>query len=63
MQVVKILKGDDCTSEIVGHSQQHLMLRRAHSEELFDAEEYNKTMCLDDLDRHMEIVLGTCNDV
>jgi hypothetical protein len=63
MQVVKILKGDDQTLELVKQCQQS-KLQRTYLDELFDAEEYNPTKTtLNDLDRHMETVLGVCNDV
>ncbi|KAE8076903.1 hypothetical protein FH972_015524 [Carpinus fangiana] len=62
-QVVKILKGDDQTLELVKQCQQS-KLQRTYLDELFDAEEYNPTKTtLNDLDRHMETVLGVCNDV
>ncbi|XP_035548344.1 receptor-like cytosolic serine/threonine-protein kinase RBK2 isoform X1 [Juglans regia] len=56
-QVVKILKGEDSALELVKQCQQP-RLRRTYSEELSDAEEYNSTKCLTDLDLHMNIVLG-----
>ena len=61
MQVEKILKGDVRTLDFVKQCQQS-KIQRTYTEELFDAEEYNSTKYLNDLDRHMEIVLGNCND-
>ncbi|KAM6545297.1 hypothetical protein CsatB_026033 [Cannabis sativa] len=61
-QVVQILKGDEDSSEIVKLRQKSKM-RRTYSEELFDAEEYNSTKYLSDVNKHMETVLGSSNDV
>lgn len=60
MQIVQIMKGDGvCDLELV--KRQKSKLRRTYSEELLDAEEYNSTKYLSDIDRHLEIVLGTCH--
>ncbi|PON80249.1 Mitogen-activated protein kinase kinase kinase [Parasponia andersonii] len=61
-QVVQILKGDEGSLEVVKQRQKS-KLRRTYSEELFDAEEYNSTKYLNDLDRHMETILGLSNDL
>lgn len=58
-QVVQILKGDEVGLEFV--QRQKSKLRRTYSEELLDAEEYNSTKYLSDIDRHLEVVLGTCH--
>lgn len=60
MQIVQILKGDGVYNlELV--KRQKSKLQRTYSEELLDAEEYNSTKYLSDIDRHLEIVLGTCH--
>lgn len=43
--------------------RQKSKLERTYSEELFDAEEYNSTKYLNDIDRYMETVLGPFNEV
>ncbi|XP_022138335.1 receptor-like cytosolic serine/threonine-protein kinase RBK2 isoform X2 [Momordica charantia] len=58
-EVVQILKGDEVGKELV--KRQKSKLQRTYSEELLDAEEYNSTKYLSDMDRHLEVVLGTCN--
>lgn len=59
MQIVQILKGDEDSLQRV--KRQKSKLRRTYSAELLDAEEYNSTKYLTDMDRHLEIVLGTCD--
>ncbi|KAL0537940.1 hypothetical protein IC582_026931 [Cucumis melo] len=59
-EIVQILKGDGVYNlELV--KRQKSKLQRTYSEELLDAEEYNSTKYLSDIDRHLEIVLGTCH--
>ncbi|KAG7026277.1 Receptor-like cytosolic serine/threonine-protein kinase RBK2, partial [Cucurbita argyrosperma subsp. argyrosperma] len=58
-EIVQILKGDEDSLERV--KRQKSKLRRTYSAELLDAEEYNSTKYLTDMDRHLEIVLGTCD--
>ncbi|KAL5541755.1 hypothetical protein UlMin_009465 [Ulmus minor] len=61
-QVVQILKGEEGGLE-VETKRQKSKLRRTYSEELFDAEDYNSTKYLNDLDRHMKTVLGQSSEV
>ncbi|XP_022740579.1 receptor-like cytosolic serine/threonine-protein kinase RBK2 [Durio zibethinus] len=61
-QVVNILKGDlSCLESLKQHEK--AVLQRTYSEEIHDAEEYNSTKYLNDLNRQMEILLGQSNDV
>ncbi|XP_021905029.1 receptor-like cytosolic serine/threonine-protein kinase RBK2 [Carica papaya] len=60
-QVVQILKGDNCKLEQM-KKRQMSKLQRTYSEELLDAEDYNSSKYLNDLNRHMEIVMSPCND-
>ncbi|CBI26143.3 hypothetical protein VitviT2T_006406 [Vitis vinifera] len=55
-QVVQVLKGREDISTL-GKRYQKPILQRTYSEELLDAEEYNSTKHLNDLSRHMEILL------
>ncbi|CAL5400627.1 unnamed protein product [Camellia sinensis] len=59
-QVLILLKGE---SYIVDSSKesQNRSLQRTFSEELLDAEEYNSTKYLSDLNRHKEVALGSSN--
>lgn len=61
MQVVQILKGDNCKLEQM-KKRQMSKLQRTYSEELLDAEDYNSSKYLNDLNRHREIVMSPCND-
>ncbi|KAJ8767519.1 hypothetical protein K2173_017588 [Erythroxylum novogranatense] len=61
-QVVKILNGHGDSFEQVKLQQKSKKLQRTYSEELLDADEYNSTKYLNDLNRHMEVVLGHCNE-
>ncbi|GAV63366.1 Pkinase domain-containing protein, partial [Cephalotus follicularis] len=63
-QACHILKGDESGLEMVKQQQQQQKseLERTYSAEVLDAEEYNSTNYLNDLNRHMEVVLGDCND-
>ncbi|KAF8387958.1 hypothetical protein HHK36_026624 [Tetracentron sinense] len=56
VQVVQLLRGDEGSLECVKQSQRPLP-QRTYSEELFDAEEYNSTKYLNDLNRHKLIAL------
>ncbi|KAF7813707.1 receptor-like cytosolic serine/threonine-protein kinase RBK2 [Senna tora] len=59
-QVLKILKGEeDCLGRM--KMRQKSKIQRTYSEELLDAEEYNSTKFLNEVDRHMETLLGNCN--
>lgn len=56
-QVVTLLRGEnypECSKECQKRS-----LQRTFSEEIFDAEEYNSTKYLSDLNRHKEVALGS----
>ncbi|XWS13980.1 hypothetical protein CRYUN_Cryun36dG0084800 [Craigia yunnanensis] len=56
-QVVEILKGDlSCLEMLKQHEKS--ILQRTYSQEIYDAEEYNSTKHLNDLNRQMEILLG-----
>ncbi|XP_050218079.1 receptor-like cytosolic serine/threonine-protein kinase RBK2 isoform X2 [Mercurialis annua] len=57
-QVVEILQGNEHVLEEV-KSQQNSMHQRTYSEELLDADEYNSTKHLNDLNRHMEVLLDS----
>ena len=59
MQIVEILKGNGAALELL--QRQKSRFQRTYSEELLDAEEYNSTKYLSDMDRHLEIVLGACD--
>lgn len=61
MQVVRILEGDENSFEEL-KQRQKCTLQRTYSKELIDAEEDNSTNYLNDLNRHMEVVLGHCNE-
>lgn len=54
-QVLGLLKGEVMTDSTQVH--QVPLRRRTYSEELFDAEEYNATRYLNDLNRHMQLAL------
>ncbi|XP_038723895.1 receptor-like cytosolic serine/threonine-protein kinase RBK2 [Tripterygium wilfordii] len=56
-QVLQILKGDESTLQQV-KLHQNSKLQRSYSEELCDADESNPATYLNDLHRHMEVVLG-----
>lgn len=56
-QVVKILKGEAGSSELAKLTQKP-SLKRTYSVELFDAEEYNSTKYLNDVDHLMQVALG-----
>ncbi|KAJ7980180.1 Kinase family protein [Quillaja saponaria] len=59
-QVLQILKADRGSLELIKNRQMS-KLQRTYSVELFDAEEYNSTKLLNDMDRHREMVLASCN--
>ncbi|CAN8300563.1 unnamed protein product [Cochlearia groenlandica] len=56
-QVVETLRGDKCSLGKL-RDRENSKLQRTYSEELLDNEEYNSTRCLNDINRHMETVLG-----
>lgn len=58
-QVVQILKGDESSLELITEQNQKpsKLLQRTYSEEFLDAEEYNSTKYMNDLNRHMEVIL------
>ncbi|XP_023549038.1 receptor-like cytosolic serine/threonine-protein kinase RBK2 [Cucurbita pepo subsp. pepo] len=58
-EIVEILKGNGAALELL--QRQKSRFQRTYSEELLDAEEYNSTKYLSDMDRHLEIVLGACD--
>lgn len=58
-----MLEGDHGCLDLVKKRQKSKKLQRTYSEELFDADEYNSTKYLTDLDKHLEFVLGPCNEV
>ncbi|CAN8255888.1 unnamed protein product [Cochlearia groenlandica] len=60
-QVVEILRGDKESFDELKR-RENSKLQRTYSEELMDNEEYNSTKYLNDINRHMEIVLGTSKD-
>ncbi|KAF8055052.1 hypothetical protein N665_1304s0005 [Sinapis alba] len=60
-QIVEIMRGDKCSLDQL-RQRQNSKLQRTYSEELLDNEEYNSTRYLNDINRHMETVLGTSND-
>lgn len=58
MQVLRILKGEE-DMELMKVYQKS-KIQRTFSDELCDAEEYNSTKVLNDVDRHMETLLANC---
>lgn len=67
MQVVQALKGDEeALAQIIEENQSLRRLQRTFSEEFFDAEEFNSAslneLDVNDINRHMEIVLGEDTD-
>ncbi|KAK8511244.1 hypothetical protein V6N12_033523 [Hibiscus sabdariffa] len=56
-----ILKGNDRGLEALKRRETET-LQRTYSEEIFDAEEYNSTKYLSDINRHMEFLLEPCDD-
>ncbi|XVE65700.1 hypothetical protein DITRI_Ditri08aG0020700 [Diplodiscus trichospermus] len=61
-QVVDILKGDLSCLETLKQREKST-LQRTYSEEIHDAEEYNSTKYLNDLNKQMEFLLEQSNDV
>ncbi|GLU08292.1 hypothetical protein SLE2022_252120 [Rubroshorea leprosula] len=59
-EVVGILKGDADNLEMLKEWQKS-KLQRTYSEELLDAEEYNSTKYLNDMNRHLEELLHSQN--
>lgn len=67
MQVVQALRGDEeALAQIIEENQSLRRLQRTFSEEFFDAEEFNSAslneLDVNDINRHMEIVLGEDTD-
>ncbi|KAL4287281.1 hypothetical protein AHAS_Ahas19G0170500 [Arachis hypogaea] len=59
-EVVTLLRGHDkCDLESTRKGQRK-SLQRTYSEELLDAQEYNSTKYLRDLNRHRQLALGSC---
>ncbi|KAM7511806.1 hypothetical protein LguiB_010681 [Lonicera macranthoides] len=56
-QVAVLLRGEDY-NPIGSYEHQKRLIQRTYSEELMDAEEYNSTKYLSDLNRHKQLVLG-----
>ncbi|GFY94838.1 protein kinase family protein [Actinidia rufa] len=56
--VIILLRGENCKLDCSKECQKR-SLQRTFSEELFDAEEYNSTKYLSDLNRHKELALGS----
>ncbi|KAM7260206.1 hypothetical protein ACFE04_015947 [Oxalis oulophora] len=61
-QVVQIMRGDKASFELFKQRQKS-KLQRTYSEELLDAEEYNSTKYLSDMNLHMDIVLSQFDEV
>ncbi|KAM7279571.1 hypothetical protein ACFE04_006705 [Oxalis oulophora] len=61
-QVVQTLRGDKASVELF-KLRQKSKLQRTYSEELLDAEEYNSTKYLSEMNLQMEIVLREFNDI
>ncbi|KAK9292207.1 hypothetical protein L1049_020169 [Liquidambar formosana] len=57
-RIVILLRGDEYSPECAKECQK-LSHGRTYSEELLDAEEYNSTKCLSDLNRHKQVALGS----
>ncbi|XP_022999115.1 receptor-like cytosolic serine/threonine-protein kinase RBK2 [Cucurbita maxima] len=55
-QVVILLRGDKYVAECEKNTR--VLLQRTYSEELLDAQEYNKTRYLSDLKKHRQLALG-----
>lgn len=58
-QVVTLLGGDNNDNNDGSKENQKRALQRTYSEELFDAEEYNLTKYLHDLERHQQLALDS----
>ncbi|XP_019462746.1 PREDICTED: receptor-like cytosolic serine/threonine-protein kinase RBK2 isoform X1 [Lupinus angustifolius] len=58
-QVLQMSRGEEESLKLLRERQN--LPQRTYSEELFDAEDYNSTKFLSDMDRHMETILGSCN--
>ncbi|XP_027353610.1 receptor-like cytosolic serine/threonine-protein kinase RBK2 [Abrus precatorius] len=61
-QVVHILRGEEESLRSMKERQKS-KLQRTYSEELLDAEEYNSTKFLNERDKHLETILGSCNSL
>ncbi|KAJ7955013.1 Kinase family protein [Quillaja saponaria] len=61
-QVLQILQGGRGSLETIKNRQKS-KLQRTYSVKLLDEEEYNSTKFLNDMDRHMEMVLASCNSI
>lgn len=57
LQVVVLLRGDKYVAEC--EKSTRAPLQRTYSEELLDAQEYNKTRYLSDLKRHRQVAFGS----
>lgn len=58
--MVVLLRGEDY-NPVGSYEHQKRLIQRTYSEELMDAEEYNSTKYLSDLNRHKQLVLGAWN--
>lgn len=57
LQVVVLLRGDKYVAEC--EKSTRVPLQRTYSEELLDAQEYNKTRYLSDLKKHRQLAFGS----
>ncbi|KAM1095584.1 hypothetical protein EV2_010754 [Malus domestica] len=57
-QVVVLLRGDEYVSKCAKESKRR-SIQRTYSEELLDAQEYNSTKYLGDLNRHKQVAFGS----
>ncbi|KAI4301848.1 hypothetical protein L6164_035088 [Bauhinia variegata] len=60
-QIAILLRGDGHVQDSAKESQKKKALLRTYSEELMDAQEYNSTKYLNDLNRHKQLVLASCS--
>ena len=58
VQVVVLLRGDEYVSKCAKESKRR-SIQRTYSEELLDAQEYNSTKYLGDLNRHKQVAFGS----
>lgn len=58
LQVVILLRGDEYITECAKECQER-SIQRTYSEELLDAEEYNSTRYLSDLNRHKQVAFSS----
>lgn len=58
VQIVVLLRGDEYVSNCAKESKTRSH-QRTYSEELLDAQEYNSTKYLGDLNRHKQVAFGS----